>query len=155
MWGVIKLGSVEAPCRAEMPHFNQFRQYWADVCYLPIMVYYEKSLTKLKEWVEWNWNHWPDALWVNYCFHLLHTPVNEWWVLYACKNKLNDLQRHSFHFEQGPFWLMHRMLSLEKLNWPSGLTSFASEGSAKFEKLEECPPEIVYCFATWVSLLTY
>ena len=31
---------------------------------------------------------------------LLGTPVDERWVLWACKNKLCDPQRHSFHFEQ-------------------------------------------------------
>ena len=45
------------------------------------------------------------ALRVNGCLHLrlLGTPADERWVLWACKNKLCDLQRHSFHFEQVPF----------------------------------------------------
>ena len=37
---------------------------------------------------------------------LLDTPVDEQWVLWACKNKLCDPQRHSFHFEQVPFQSM-------------------------------------------------
>ena len=39
------------------------------------------------------------------CLHLrlLDTIVGERWILLACKNKLGDPQRHSFHFEQDPF----------------------------------------------------
>ena len=49
--------------------------------------------------------NWPVALWVNGCLHLhfLGTPFDEQWVLQACKNKLCDPQRHSFHFEQAHF----------------------------------------------------
>ena len=45
---------------------------------------------------------------VNGCLHLrlLGTPVHERWVLWAYKNKLCDLQRYSFHFEQVSFQSM-------------------------------------------------
>ena len=57
-----------------------------------------------KKRLQWDSNHVPAsyvALRANGCLHLrlLGTPVDERWVLWACKNKLCDPQRHSFHFE--------------------------------------------------------
>ena len=44
---------------------------------------------------------------------------------------------------------------LEKLNQLSGITSFMSEGGAKFETLEEYPPEVIYYFVRWLPLLIH
>ena len=46
------------------------------------------------------------------CLHfcILCTFVDEQWGLYACRNKLYDPQRHSFHFEQVLFQVMQRLL---------------------------------------------
>ena len=55
-----------------------------------MMVYYEKTFNWNKKCVEWDSNHWPHASWVNgrLPLLLLCTPVDEQWVLLACKNTL-------------------------------------------------------------------
>ena len=45
---------------------------------------------------------------------LLGTPVDKQWVLLACKNKLCDPQRHSFHFEQVSVQYMLPRLSYQR-----------------------------------------
>ena len=64
----------------------------------------KKRLAKIKNHLQWDLNHVPAsyvALRANGCLHLrlLGTPVDERWALQACRNKLCEPQRHSFHFE--------------------------------------------------------
>ena len=74
----------------------------------------KKRLTETKNvWLEWDSNYWPEATGYNgyLQLRLLHTPIDEQWILYTCKNKLCDPQRHSFHFERVLFQSMQRLLS--------------------------------------------
>ena len=47
----------------------------------------KKRLTKIKKGIEWDPNHWPNAYGL-ITARLLRNPVDKWWVLQACKNKL-------------------------------------------------------------------
>ena len=89
-----------------------------------IMVYYEKTLTKNKKTCIAGLEPPTTCFTGNGYLHhrLLHTPVDERWVLQTCENKLCVPQRHSFHFEQVRFRSMHRLLSYQRAKNADGQT---------------------------------
>ena len=75
--------------RGNEAHFNlgifKFEIFWCSLFYI-IMYWHRRSvMSTLYKRIEWDSNCQPDSLWINGCLHLhlLHTPVNEQWVLLA------------------------------------------------------------------------
>ena len=68
----LKLSSIEVSVWAARSHFDQVRQYWADVRHLCC-----NGITKINQHVQWDLNCRPIALWLNGCLHLhvFCTPV--------------------------------------------------------------------------------
>ena len=86
---------------------------------------------------------------------LLGTPVDKRWVLLACKNKLCDPQRHSFHFEQVSFQYMLPRLSYQRAK-KCRRTDRQTDGfSALYSRLASVPALSCRCIYDLAYLVCY